>query len=165
MNKGALVVYGWAAFNALLTVVLVVYSYRDPFPLIVYSGALVLIGTFGTAVLLVGRDQLVPGSYRMATRSTSAAFLAAALALIGLGTIYGLWIMLFALYPLLLAVVLVRRERVIPGAATDKEPHGDTATVTTRRARSVGVAVGVLAVGGQAVAVVRRALRRRPYRR
>lgn len=111
-NPGAaVVVFGWAACNGLLTVILVIYSASDPFPLIVYAIAVVLIGTFGVAVLLAGRHRLADGAYRMATRSASAGFVAVAVVLVGLGFVYGRWLMAFALYPLLLAAVLVRRER------------------------------------------------------
>ena len=112
MNRAALVVFGWAAFNALLTIVLVIYSARDPFPLIVYSFGVVLVGGFGTIVLLAARRGRTELAYRTATRSTSAAFLSIAAALIGLGFVYGWFLMLIALYPLVMAGVLVRGERV-----------------------------------------------------
>ncbi|HVV21773.1 MAG TPA: hypothetical protein VHF06_20230 [Pseudonocardiaceae bacterium] len=111
MNRPAVVVFGWAGLHALLTLVLVGFSYRDPFPLIVYMCAVLLLGSFGTAVLLAARREPT-GWYRTAVRSTSTAFLAIAVTLIGLGFVYGYWLMLIALYPLLLAAVLVRRERL-----------------------------------------------------
>lgn len=121
MSRDALVVFGWAGFNALLTLVLVIYSWRDPFPLAVYSGAVVVLGTFGVVVLLSGRQRMPSGPYLTATRSASAGFLGFALTLIGLGFFYGLWLMLFALYPLVLAAVLVRRERV-PDSVLRRRP-------------------------------------------
>ncbi|HWC82736.1 MAG TPA: hypothetical protein VG756_22515 [Pseudonocardiaceae bacterium] len=112
VGRGALVVFGWGALNAVLALVLVVYSYADPFPLIVYFLAVALIGTFGVAVLLAGRHRVEPERLRIATRSTSAGLLGIAGALIALGFVYGWWLMLFACYPLLLAAVLARKERI-----------------------------------------------------
>jgi hypothetical protein len=115
MNRPAVVVFGWSGLNALLTLVLVIYSYADPFPLIVYMSAVLLVGGFGTAVLVAARrraGQAPAGRLRIAVRSASAAFLAMAITLIGLGFSYGLWLMLVALYPLLLAGILLRRERL-----------------------------------------------------
>lgn len=111
MNRPAVVVFGWAAANALLTVVLVIFSYQNPFPLIVYMCAVLLIGGFGTAVLVAARHEAADW-YPTAVRSASSAFLAIGITLIGLGFVYGLWLMLVALYPLLLAGILLGRERL-----------------------------------------------------
>lgn len=126
MNRPAVVVLGWAAVNALLTVVLVIFSYQDPFPLIVYMCAVLLVGGFGTAVLVAARHEAVDW-YPTAVRSASSAFLAIGLTLIGLGFIYGLWLMLVALYPLLLAGILHGRERlssvvIPPGSRLPLDP-------------------------------------------
>jgi hypothetical protein len=110
MNRPAVVVLGWGAFNAFLTLVLVIYSYVDPVPLIIYMGAVLLVGGYGTAVLLAAR-RTAGDWYRTAVRSGSAAFLGIGVTLIGLGFVYGWWLMLVALYPLALGVVLARRER------------------------------------------------------
>ena len=126
MNRPAVVVFGWAALNALLTVVLVIFSYQDPFPLIVYMCAVLLVGGFGTAVLVAARHETVDW-YPTAVRSASSAFLAIGLTLIGLGFVYGLWLMLVALYPLLLAGILLGRERlssvvIPPGSRLPLDP-------------------------------------------
>lgn len=101
--------------NAALTLVLVIHSYADPYPLIVYMSAVLLVGGYGTAVLLAARrrsEQASDGWLRIAVSSASAAFLAVGIMLIGLGFVYGCWLMLVALYPLLLAAILVRREQL-----------------------------------------------------
>lgn len=136
MNRPAVVVFGWAGFNALLTVILVGYSYTDPFPLIVYMGAVLLVGGYGTAVLVAAMrddEHERAGWLPIAARSTSVAFLAIGITLIGLGFCYGLWLMPVALYPLLLAGVLLRRERLSSVAIRYGRPPGfDPATGRTR---------------------------------
>lgn len=113
MTRGAsVVVFGWGAFNALLALVLVGYSVRDPFPIAVYWVGIALVATFGTVVLLAARRAGHGGSptYRTATASASAGFGGIAAALIGLSFIYGNWLALVALYPIALAVLLLRKE-------------------------------------------------------
>jgi hypothetical protein len=128
MNRPVVVVFGWAAFNGLLTAILVIYSYVDPFPLIVYMSAVLLVGGYGTAVLVAARRRASDGWVRIAARSASMAFLAIGITLIGLGFVYGLWLMPVALYPLLLAGILARRER-LPSAVV---PYGRFDPVTGR---------------------------------
>ena len=88
--------------------------------------------------------------------------------------------MLVALYPLLLAAVLVRRERepdrvpdrvlvLVAGPGPPAEPNEQPASGTDRmpssQARSAAVAFGVLVVGVRLVAALWRARRRRRGRR
>lgn len=185
MNSPAVVVFGWAAANALLTVVLVIFSYQDPFPLIVYMCGVLLVGGFGTAVLVAARRQAAAW-YPTAVRSASSAFLAMGITFIGLGFFYGLWLMLVALYPLLLAGILVGRERlsaaVIPDGwrlpldrATGQAPPrvvpadlSATAPTATppveprpRPASRTGRAVAAAAAGLEVAAQAFRVLRRR----
>ena len=131
MSGGAVVVFGWAAFNALRTAVLVGYSIADPFPLIVYATGVTLVALFGAAVLLAGRRAIPAGPYRVATRSTSAAFLAAAAGFFGLGFTYGTWLMVVAIVPLVATIVLASRERIPAGVepAVD-ERTGETPAAT-----------------------------------
>ena len=76
MRRGAGVVLGWAGFNALLAAALVIYDRNDPFPLIVYAIAVVIVGSFGVAVLRAARRRVAEGPLRIATRSASAGFAA-----------------------------------------------------------------------------------------
>lgn len=131
MNRGAVVVFGWAGFNALLTLVLVIYDQNDPFPLIVYALAVVLVGGFGLAVLRAARRSRPGPTLRIATRSTSAGFAAIAAMFIALGCCYGYWLMLLALGPILLSVLALRTERLPagvlrPGRPTPVGPDGQT---------------------------------------
>jgi hypothetical protein len=115
LTRGAPVVFGWAGFNALLAAVLVIYDRDDPFPLIVYAIAVVLVGSFGVAVLRAARRSNPGAPLRTATRSASAGFAAIATTFIGLGFFYGYWLMLVAAYPILLCVITMRSERVPAG--------------------------------------------------
>ena len=112
MSRPAVVVFGWGAFNALLAFVLIGYSFDDPFPIAVYWIAVTIVATFGTAVLLAARraGHAASPTYRLATASASAAFAGIAAALIGLSFVYGGWLALVALYPVVLMVLLARRE-------------------------------------------------------
>ena len=112
MSRSAVVVFGWGAFNGLLAAVLIGYSFDDPFPIAVYWIAIAIVATFGTAVLLAARrsGHAVSPTYRLATRSASAAFAGIAAALIGLNFVYGHWLALIALYPIVLMVLLARQE-------------------------------------------------------
>ena len=112
MMRGHVVVFGWAGFNALLAAVLVIYDRNDPFPLIVYAIAVVIVGSFGVAVLRAARHRIADAPWRIATRSTSAGFAAIAATFIGLGFVYGLFLMLIAALPILLCVITMRTERV-----------------------------------------------------
>jgi hypothetical protein len=112
IRGGSVVVFGWGAFNALLAVVLIGYSFDNPFPIAVYWIGIALVATFGTIVLLAARRAGYGGSptYRTATASASAGFAGIAAALIGVSFIYGNWLALIALDPIILAVVLLRKE-------------------------------------------------------
>ncbi len=112
MTRGAPVVFGWAAFNALLAAVLVIYDRDDPFPLIVYAIAVVIVGSFGVVALRVANRTNPSAPLRIATRSASAGFAAIAATLIGLGFVYGLFLMIIAALPILLCVLTLRTERV-----------------------------------------------------
>jgi hypothetical protein len=112
MTRGAPVVFGWAGFNALLAAVLVIYVRNDPFPLIVYGIAVFIVGSFGVIALRAARRTSTTASLRIATRSASAGFAAIAATLIGLGFVYGLFLMIIAALPILLCVLTLRTERL-----------------------------------------------------
>jgi hypothetical protein len=178
MTPAAVVVFGWAGFNAVLLLVLVGYSFVDPFPLALYAIAVALLGGFGTVVLAAARRRAA-GPYRMPTKSVSAAFLGLAAALIGIAFVYGWWIMLTALYPLVMAVVVARGER-LPATAVPAEPVADSALAhrvplalpggepAERRAEEPGrkrrrwpaIALGAAGVLGWAIRAIRRRERR-----
>jgi isoprenylcysteine carboxyl methyltransferase (ICMT) family protein YpbQ len=117
VSRAALVVFGWGAFNALLAVVLIGYSFRDPFPIAVYWSAIAGVAGFATVVLMAVRrsERARSATYRTAVTAASSAFAGIAAALIGLSFVYGHWLALIALYPIVLTVLLARRENAAAG--------------------------------------------------
>ncbi|MTD57003.1 hypothetical protein [Amycolatopsis pithecellobii] len=111
--KPAWVVFGWAGFNAVLAAIMFAYGESAEF-IGMYFAAVVIVAVVGLIVAYAhGRRRA--GLRRMPAGSLSAAYLALAAVLFGLGFLYTHWISYLALFPLLAAGFEFRRERLRAG--------------------------------------------------
>ncbi|MFD2420693.1 hypothetical protein [Amycolatopsis pigmentata] len=119
--KPAGVVLGWAAVNAVLASIM--FAYGESLEFIGLYG-LAVLGTVvvGVVVFLANRRQLswprhMPGG------SASAGFLGLAAILFAVGFVFTPWLSYLAVFPVLLAVVAFRRERLpagrLPASSTE----------------------------------------------
>ncbi|MBW0089434.1 hypothetical protein I4I73_10615 [Pseudonocardia sp. KRD-184] len=123
-----LVVGGWVTANGVLAGVLVGYT-PEPISIVLYAAALVILGSFGLAVLLAARRGAGGQQLRTARHGREAALVALGVTLGGLGLVYGWPLALIGLQPLLLAAWLLRGERIRsgvrpwPAVPDGTEPH------------------------------------------
>lgn len=112
----------WATMNTALALGIIAYS-GDLFPILVHVGGSALVAGFGLAVLLAWRRHAVGPQLRVAYRSV-AALATGVFALVMAGTaVYGLWVLVLAPYPALVAVVMAFRERLPTVAAGVTRPQ------------------------------------------
>lgn len=119
-----MVVFGWAAFNAVLVGILPVFGATATETGVYGAGAGIVTG-FGLAAALAAARGRAGQQLRQPIRSGSAFLLAAAALLVGLGAVYHWWIAILAVYPLAAALALRGAERLPSG-------HAGLAPVTTR---------------------------------
>lgn len=111
----AVVVAGWAAVNAALALLLLAFG-ENPWFVGLYAVAVVLTLLVVLVVLLARRRPGTPS--RLPTGSRSAAHLALAALLVGLGLVHDLWILHYlAGLAVLAALLRFRRERLPAGRA------------------------------------------------
>lgn len=103
MKAGA-VVAGWGAFNAALVVILSGYG-GDPFEWALYSGSVMLIWLIALTFLAWQRRE--PG-YHRGSGGEITLLVAVAAIFVGLAFIYGPWLVIFAVWPLVAAALRLR---------------------------------------------------------
>ncbi|PXY22207.1 hypothetical protein [Prauserella muralis] len=114
--KPVLVVLGWAAFNAVLVLLMLVYGENALF-IGMYGAAVGLALLVAGAVFLGRRDPAGQGRRTVAVASQSGLLFALAAVLAGAGLIFGYWLTGFAIIPLLAALARQRKEVLPRGAA------------------------------------------------
>ncbi|MDR7301438.1 hypothetical protein [Haloactinomyces albus] len=131
MKPSHAVVGGWAAGNLVLALILL-FAFRPEGFLeqLLYIWSSALVAGFGVVVLLVTRSGRVGVQQRQPRRATAGVFAALGIAVGLTGFAYGWWLSVIAFYPLVLAVWLLRGERLHrrarpwPAALGDTEPAG-----------------------------------------
>ncbi|PRX43425.1 hypothetical protein B0I33_11543 [Prauserella shujinwangii] len=113
--KPALVVLGWAGWNAVLMLVMIPYRENALF-IGMYALAVSATAAAAGVVWLYRRSRRAEGPVRMAANSLSAGFLAVAVILAGSSVLFGQWLTGIAFYFAVAALLHVRRERVPAGA-------------------------------------------------
>jgi hypothetical protein len=126
----ALVVGGWALFNAVLVGVLAVFR-GNAVETGLYGAAIAIVFTFGAAVFLASTQARSGTQLRQPARSSSMFMLAVACLFVGLGTVFHWWIAAVALYPLLALLVLRRGERLPAEAVPTPVSTSDEVASTT----------------------------------
>lgn len=120
--KAVLVVFGWAALNTVLVLLMLPYGENALF-IGMYGAGVGVITLFGVVVWLVARTAgWVNRGGRLPTASLSSGFVALAAILVGLAFVYGYWFAVFAGLPLLAAAYRLSKERL---------PHGSVPAPTT----------------------------------
>lgn len=119
--KPVLVVLGWAALNAVLVLLMLVYGESALF-IGMYGAAVGLTVLVAAAIFLGKRAPAGDGRRTIAVASQSGMLFALAAVIAGAGLIYGYWLTGFAIIPLLAALARQRKE-VLPrgGAAASTE--------------------------------------------
>ncbi|NIJ11852.1 putative membrane protein [Saccharomonospora amisosensis] len=113
--KAVLVVFGWAALNAVLVLVMLPYGESALF-IGMYGAGVAVITLFGVVVWLVARAAgWQSRGARLATASLSSGFVALAAILVGLSFVYGYWFAVFAGLPLIAAAYRLSKERLPQG--------------------------------------------------
>ncbi|MER6091001.1 hypothetical protein [Streptomyces bluensis] len=111
------VVAGWALFNGLLLAVLGIYGEQD-LVFWLWGGVVVLLGMTALLVLVSSRSEPEQHVRHRLPRGGAAAVPPAAVG-IALGVLgvlaYGLWLLVLAIPPLVVAVVLLARGASTPG--------------------------------------------------
>lgn len=107
----------WAVGNAALALGVLAYG-GGPFPVLLHLGGSALVAAFGVAVLVSWSRRGVGPQTRTAYRSIAALATGVLALVLALTWVYGAWVLALAPYPALVAVVMVRRER-LPADATD----------------------------------------------
>lgn len=125
------VVGGWAALNLVLALILVsVFGPGGRMEQFVYLWSAALVAGFGLLVALAVRAGRVGTQQRQPRSAGAAVFAVLGLAVALLGYVYLWQLSLFAIFPLGLAVRLLREERLRDGARPwpvaldDREPAG-----------------------------------------
>jgi hypothetical protein len=163
--KPAAVVLGWAGFNAVLAAIMFVYGESLEFIALYF---LAVLGTVAVGLVVwFAHRRPLPPRRRMPAGSLSAAWLALAAVLFGLGFLYTHWIRYLALFPLAAAVVRFRKERVPAGmvpAVTEVRSSplvpARAETATDRVVRRVARTGTILAVGTRVLSALRPRRRR-----
>lgn len=107
----------WAIGNAALALGILAYG-GGPVPVLLHLGGSALVAAFGVAVLVSWQRRGVGPPLRAAYRSVAALAIGVLGLVLALTWVYGPWVLALAPYPALVAVVMVRRER-LPDGATD----------------------------------------------
>jgi hypothetical protein len=121
---GAPVVFVWAGFMAVLTVIHVFYG-GGFFPLGLIAGDATLIALFGlTVVVSQHRHELPVARYRVLAGGEAAVAGALACLFGGLAVVFGFWFVPLAAFPLLAALLLAFHRRPGPRARSGPTPEG-----------------------------------------
>jgi hypothetical protein len=162
--KPAVVVLGWAGFNAVLAAIMFAYGESLEFIGLYFTAVLGTI--FVGLVVLVAHRRRLPGRRQLAASSRSSAFLALAAVLFGLGFLYTHWISYLALFPLLVAIAEFRRERLpagvrpVPTEVRTSPLVPERATAGKRAVTRIARVATVFAVAARALSALRRGRRR-----
>ncbi|MDD7968037.1 hypothetical protein [Actinomycetospora lemnae] len=120
----------WATLNAALAGAIVLYvEPLFPLPLVLHLVGAALVTIFGVAVLVAGRRGGAGPQLRLPYRSVAALAGATVALLLALTWVFGLWVLALVPYPLLVAVVMVRRERLPVDATTQAGAPGTRSPV------------------------------------
>ena len=144
--RSAHVVGGWAAANFGLALGLLAFG-PAPLPVLLHVGSAVVVAAFGVAALLALRTGNVGTQHRQPRRAAAAAFTAFATTVALGGFVYGWWMSVLAVYPLLMALWMARGERLHagvrpwPAALDDAESAGPPRLV--HHGTSPGTATGI----------------------
>lgn len=141
----------WATLNAALAGVILFYDDPlSPLPVVLHLTGTTLVTVFGVAVLVTMRRRGTAPQLRLPYRSVAALASGVVALLLGLAWVYGAWVLALVPYPLLVAVVMVRRERLpadtagprgAPGVPTPQPvPVDRPATTAEVRAEALEIA-------------------------
>lgn len=113
----------WATLNAALAGVLIVYG-EWAMPVVLHFVGTTLVTVFAIAVLVSMRRHGTGPQLRLPYRSVAALATGVVVLLLALAWVFGLWFLALVPYPLVVALVMVRRERL---PADTAGPRGATA--------------------------------------
>lgn len=163
--RPATVVLAWAAFNAALTVMLLLFGEHLLF-VGLYAFAVTLVVAIAAAVHLARGSPSARQGGRLPTASLSMFYGALAVVLTGLGFVYGYWYVGLAVVAVVAAAVQFRRERLPAGVTVAPTEVPTLHELRPRRGESGedrlsrGVkAAAVLAITARVGASVRRWMR------
>jgi hypothetical protein len=137
----------WATLNAALALAIIPYGDWVLAVLLHVVGS-ALVAVFGIAVLVSLRRRGAGPELRLPYRSVAALAAGAVVLVLALTTVYGWWVLVLLPYPLAVALVAARRER-LPADAADGTGEIDTpqrvpverpATTDEVRAEALGIA-------------------------
>lgn len=110
----------WATLNLVLALGLIAYD-GSPFVIGLHVAAVVLVAGFGLAVRGAARRGAVGPQLRQPYRSLAAASAGTTAFVIAWGAAYGTWLWILAIYPVIVTILLVGRER-LPRQAGEASP-------------------------------------------
>jgi hypothetical protein len=106
----------WATGNTALALGIIAYG-EWSFAVLLHLGGSALVAVYGLAVLVAWRRHGVGPPSRVAYRSVAALAAGIVVLVVAVAAVYGWWALVLAPYPTVVALVMMRRERLPAGEA------------------------------------------------